>query len=95
MDTTNTKSKRVQQFYFFLLLLTISIVFSLALAIWVECLLRALALEQHQRTFPSDEQASHTLLEIPAPAACFSTSLTPMSDFIFVTLQVTNRRPRI
>jgi hypothetical protein len=53
MDTTNTKSRRVQLFYFFSLLLIISIVFSVALVIWVECFLRALALEQHQRTFPS------------------------------------------
>ena len=68
MDTANTKSQKVQQFCFFLLLLIISIVFFLALVIWIECLLRALALEQHQRTFPSAEQASHALLEIPAPA---------------------------
>ena len=44
MDTANTKSKRVQQFYLFLLLLIISIVLLLALVIWVECFLRALAL---------------------------------------------------
>src|SRR5580693_1037089 len=68
MDTTNTKSKRVQQFYVFLLLLIISIVFFLALVIWVECFLRAVALEQHQRTFPSAEQESRALLEIPDPA---------------------------
>jgi hypothetical protein len=68
MNTTNAKSKRAQQFYFLLLVLIISIVFSLALVIWVECLLRALALEQQQQTFPSAEQARRTLLEIPAPA---------------------------
>jgi hypothetical protein len=67
MDTANTKSQRGQQFYLFLLLLIISIVLFLALVIWVECLLRAFALEQHQRTFSFAEQASRALLEIPAP----------------------------
>jgi hypothetical protein len=61
MDTANTKSKRVHQFYCFLLLSIISIVLFLALVIWVECLLRAFALEQHHRTFPSAEQANHAL----------------------------------
>jgi hypothetical protein len=65
MDTANTKSQRVQQFPFFLLLLIISIVFLLALVIWVECLLRASAQEQYQRTFPSAEQASHALVAAP------------------------------
>jgi hypothetical protein len=65
MDTKNTKSKRVQQFYLFVPLLIISIVFFLALVIWVECLLRAFALEQKQRTYPSAERASHAPLEIP------------------------------
>ena len=68
MDTANTKSKRVQQLYCFLLLSIISIVLFLALVIWVECLLRAFALEQHHRTFPSAEQANHALLKIPALA---------------------------
>jgi hypothetical protein len=42
MDTTNTKSQRVQQFYSFLLLLIIGGVLLLANVIWVECLLRVL-----------------------------------------------------
>jgi hypothetical protein len=68
MGTANIKSRGVQQFYLFLLLLIIGTVFFAALVIWVECLLRAFALERHRRTFPSSEEASHALLEIPAPA---------------------------
>ena len=39
MDTANTKSQRVQRFWFFWLPLIVSVVVFLALVIWIESLL--------------------------------------------------------
>jgi hypothetical protein len=62
MDNTNTKSKRVQPFYLVLPLLIISIMFFLALVIWVECFLRAFALDHSIATSIS------TVSTVSAPA---------------------------